>query len=145
MLYDNEEVQASDLLDVAEATGDDPLVSTRIELPDHCNYKYLLHLQGAPFFLHDAVEHHGHATCIAVPCLTAAHAPAVRAASICMPLRLLLDATPLVGAGNTYATRLKWLMACGSVILFPVDKEYFHQAGIGSSLHGAPHLTLGLP
>ncbi len=99
------------------------------------------------FFLHDAVEHHGHghATCVAVPCLTAAHAPTVRAASMCMPLRLLLDATPLVGAGNTYATRLKWLMACGSVILFPVDKEYFHQAGIGSSLHGAPHLTLGLP
>lgn len=50
MLYDNEEVQASDLLDVAEATGDDPLVSTRIELQDHCNYKYLLHLQGAQIF-----------------------------------------------------------------------------------------------
>ncbi len=45
MLFENQEVAASPLADIAEATGDNPQVSGRVELHHHCQYKYLLHLQ----------------------------------------------------------------------------------------------------
>ena len=32
-----------------------------------------------------------------------------------------------IAQGNTYATRLKWIMACGSVVIFPHDPGFFHQ------------------
>ena len=45
MIYENEQFMNSTLTDIAEASGDQPGAAGRMELPDHCKYKYLLHLQ----------------------------------------------------------------------------------------------------